>query len=379
MLRRAGSSLGAALGALLAASPAKVTAQTTTLQSDDGSMEQVWSLTSPQAGPSDWIAVAYNPALEYPFRIVSATMYYLDTSCCSGGSCSDAMCLAGADWEKRVIARQNLPVDSAGLTPNLTAVIAQESNVVVGAGSNRTAPPWTMTPNVWTLPAGTVFDSPGRVFYAVKYFNQDQWMRFAVDTGSSQGTSVYTSDNFTTRSAIWSFGNVGMRIAIEPLFNLKLSGVQPAASFQLAGALRVPMLVLRAGAGNAATTITHVRVTASGTGNDATGVGLVRLVADLDRDGTEGNGEPTIASGAYASNDGFVDLNFSRSIAQGADEQWLVVYDFASTPTGGSTFTARVNASSDVTSNLGAPFMSGSAGGTGRSRGTRSRSPAASP
>jgi hypothetical protein len=87
-------------------------------------MEQIWSLTSPEAGPGDWIAVAHDPPFEYPFKIVSATMFFLDVSCCTGGSCTEAMCLAGADWERRVIARQNLAVDSAhgegsGLTGKL--------------------------------------------------------------------------------------------------------------------------------------------------------------------------------------------------------------------------------------------------------------------
>lgn len=345
--------------------PLAAQAQTSVLQSDDGTMEQMWSLTSPNAGPGDWVAVGYLPPIEFPFRIVSATMNYLDTFCCSGSSCSDALCTGGADWERRIIARQNLAVDSAGLTPDLLATVATESNIAVDAGASATSPPWSMFPNTWTLPNPTVFDSPGRVFYAVKYFSGDEWMRFAVDNSGNAGTSLYTTDNFVTRSAIWSFGNIGMRVSIQPIFNLKIAGTQPAASYQLAASQRVVMLALRVGAGNAATSITRVRVTASGTGNDQTGISAVRLVVDADRDGVEDAGETTIATGTYAANNGTVDLNLNRSLAQGASEQWLVVYDFASSPLGGDTFTARIASSADVTSSLGAPYNSGTTGGTG--------------
>ena len=76
------------LALLLSLISAPATAQTT-LQLDDGSMEQLWSLTSPNAGPGDWVGVAYTPPFEHPFRVVSATMHYVDTFCCTGGICSD--------------------------------------------------------------------------------------------------------------------------------------------------------------------------------------------------------------------------------------------------------------------------------------------------
>jgi hypothetical protein len=349
----------------LVLAPFSANAQTTVLQSDDGTMEQMWSLTSPNAGPGDWVAVGYVPPIEFPFRVVSATMNYLDTFCCSGSTCSNALCTGGADWEQRIIARQNLAVDSAGLTPDLAFAIAGEANVAVDAGSTATSPPWTMSPNTWTLPNPTVFDSPGRIFYAVKYFSGDEWMRFAVDNSGNAGTSLYTTDNFVTRSAIWSFGNIGMRISVQPIFNLKIASNQPAASFQLASSQRVVMLALRVGAGNAATSITNVRVSASGSGNDQSAISAVRLVLDADRDGIEDTGETTLASGVYAANNGTVNLNPNRTIAQGSSEQWLVVYDFNSAPLGGDTFTARIASSADVTSSLGAPYNSGTAGGTG--------------
>lgn len=341
-------------------------AQTTTLQSDDNAMDQLWSLTSPNAGPGDWVAVGYTPPIEFPFRVVNASMHYLDRFCCSGSSCSTVFCVGGADFDRRVIARQNLAVDSAGLTPDLSNVIASQTNIPMDAGATATQPPWSFTPNIWDFSSGTtVFDSPGRIFYAVKWFDGDEWMRFAVDDDSNLGTSFYTTDNFTTRSAIWSFGNVGMRITIEPLFNLKLAANLPAASYQLASTQRVVMLALRAGAGNAATAITRVRVSASGTGNDQTGISAVRLVVDADRDGLEGAGEATIATGTFAANNGTVDLNFNRTLARGSSEQWLVVYDFSSAPLGGDTFTARIAVSTDVSSGLGAPYMSGTVNGTG--------------
>ncbi|MCK6550923.1 hypothetical protein L6R52_34110, partial [Myxococcota bacterium] len=347
--------------------PAVGLAQTTTLQSDDGTMESLWSLTSPEAGPHDWVAVGYVPPIEHPFRVVSASMFYLDQSCCVGSACSNASCQfpTAADWDRRVITRANLTVDAAGLTPDVTGYVARELNVAVAAGSTATSPPWTMTPDTWTLPAGTVFDHPGRIFYAIKYFDQDTWMKFAVDTSLNAGTSFFTSDGFATRSAIWSFGNIGMRITVEPLFNLKLSAQQPASAVELRGATNVPMLVFRVGAGNASTTVTRVRVTASGTGNDQTGVSAVRLVVDANRNGVVDTGETTLATGTFAANDGTLDLNLSRALAIGASEEWIVAYDFNTVPTGGQTFSARIASSADVTSSLGAPFVSGTAGGTG--------------
>lgn len=357
--------VAAALAAGLAAPSAR--AQSVTLQSDDGTMEQLWSLTSPNAGPGDWIGVAYTPPFEHPFRVVSASMFYLDSYCCDTfGDCSDSLCVGGDDWEERVITHANLAVDSAGLSPDLATPVALDLGIPMNAGSSAESPPWTMTPDVWTLPAGTVFDHPGRIFYAIKYFADDSWMRFAVDNSSAnQGTSIYTSDNFSTRSAIWSFGNVGMRIVVEPIFSFKLSTQQPPASFRLRGDTGVPMLALRVAGGNASTTITRVRVTASGSGDDAAAISAVRLIVDSDGDGVEGTGEPTLASGTFLVNDGTVDLVISRTLAAGADERWLVVYDLDNTPAGGATFTARIAQASDIVSNLGAPHMSGTTTGAG--------------
>lgn len=347
------------LAALAAALPSGALAQTT-LQSDDGTMESMWSLTSPNAGPGDWVGVSYAPPIPFPFRIVSASMFYLDTYCCSGNTCSDALCVGGADWERMIIAQQNLAVDPAGLTPNIALPIAEQTGVAVASGSNRVAPPWTLTPHVWTLPAGTIFDAPGRVFFAIKYFDGDQWMRFAVDASSMNlGTSIHTSDNFSSRASIWAFGNVGMRVVIEPIFHLRAADAPPAPGYQLAGATGVPMLAFRIGAGTSATTVQRVRITGSGTGNEATGVAAVRLILDANGNGAIDAGELTLSTGAFTTNDGTVDLNLARTLAAGTSERWLVAYDFTSTPLGGQTFAARVALASDVLANTGAPYLSG--------------------
>ncbi|MBK6683948.1 MAG: hypothetical protein IPG45_05695 [Deltaproteobacteria bacterium] len=363
----------------------------TTLQLDDNSMENLWSLTAPTAGPGDWIGAAYDPPLEFPFRVVSGTMYFLDTFCCAGNTCLDTFCTTGADWDRRLIAPANLAVDPAGLTPDLTAPIALQTGVAfAGAGASATSPPWTLTPEVWTLPGNTVFDHPGRIFYAIKYFSGDEWMRFAVDDNGPtavNGYGIHTSDNFTTRSSIWTFGNVGMRVRIEPVFFLKRATSNPVDRYELAGSTNQTMLSIRVRGGNAATTITRVRATASGTGNDATGVAQVRLINDVDRDGVYDSGETVLASGTYGANDGAVDLNLNRTLAVGTTEEWLIVYDFSTTPAGGDSFRVRLNAASDVTSNLGAPFVSGT-GGTGGVQGplltiagrlSVSRAPASAP
>jgi MYXO-CTERM domain-containing protein len=340
--------------------PVAVSAQTQTLRSDDGTMERMWSLTSPSAGPNDWIAVGYEPPIPFPFRIVRATMYYLDTYCCSGGSCSNAMCTGGADWDRFVIARDNLAVDPAGLTPNVLSPIASFNSVPVDAGASSTSPPWTLTPYTWTLPANTIFDAPGRVFFAVKFFSGDQWMRFAVDEGSqNQGTSFHTADGFASRSSIWAFGNVGMRIVIEPIFNLRLGDNAPGPSLELASASNVPVLAFRVGAGPASTTLTRVRLTGSGTANEATDVRSVRLVVDANANGAADTGETTLASGTFAQDNGTVDLSFNRTLALGTTERWVVVYDLSGSASGGETFRARIAAPSDVSSSLGAPYFSG--------------------
>jgi hypothetical protein len=340
----------------------------TTLQLDDGTMEQMWSLTAPNAGPDDWIGAAYDPPFEHPFRVASATMFYLDDSCCTGSVCTSGQCLSGADWEMRVIASADLGVDSAGLTPDLSSPVASQSSVTFnGPGTTRTTPPWTLTPDVWSLPGGTIFDRPGRIFYAIKYWSGDGYMSFAVDDGApaTTGYGVHTSDGFATRASIWSFGNVGMRIAVEPVFFLKVGSAPPTGGYQLDATAGVTMLSLRAGGGPSATTVSRVRISASGTGNDATGVASVRLAVDANQNGALDAGEAILASGVFAANDGFVDLTPNRTLAAGAAEEWIVVYDFTSAPSGGQTFRARIGTAADVDSNLGDPYVSGTPAGAG--------------
>ncbi|MBI2375585.1 MAG: hypothetical protein HYV07_16440 [Deltaproteobacteria bacterium] len=351
---------------LLALSPLTSFAQEVTLQSDDGTMESMWSLTAPAAGPADWIGVTYASPYEHPFRVVRAAMFYLDTFCCVGSVCSQSCGDAGIpDFEESVITGANLVVDPSGLTPDLLTPVALQTNVVLlGAGATATQPPWTLTPHVWTLPANTIFDRPGRVFFAMKYFPSDTYMKFAVDSTSvNLGTSINSSDGFSTRSAIWSFGNVGMRIDVAPLFNLKASATTPPASFQLADAQSLTMLAFRI-SGEQATSVTRVRVTASGSGDDRLGVAQVRLVVDANDDGISNAGETTLATGSFAVNNGTVDLQgFSRDLGNARAEKWLVVYDLAGTASGGQTFAARVAAPADVSSSIGSPYFSGALDG----------------
>lgn len=332
-----------------------------TLQADDGTFDTLWSLTSPDAGPGDWVGVGYVPPIEFPFRITGATMYFTDTYCCSGGTCSSATCPDFADWDRAVIARENLAVDPAGLTPDVTTPVAQLSSPhFLGAGSTATSPPWTLSPFTWTLPASTIFDAPGRVFFAIKFIEGDAYMRFAVDaTAPNRGWSIHTADNFTTRASIWAFGNVGMRVTIAPIFNLKLAPTNPAPSFRLAAATDVPMLSLRVGGTTAATTVTRLVLRASGTAHDATAVSQVRVVADLDRDGVPEAGEPVLGSGSYTADDGALDLSISRTIPANGFEHWLVVYDLSGQATGGQTLRVRVASTADVASSAGAPYFSG--------------------
>ncbi|MBI4817386.1 MAG: hypothetical protein HY791_14085 [Deltaproteobacteria bacterium] len=373
----------ALFGSLFAARAAL--AQEVTLQSDDGSMEEMWSLTSPQAGPADWIGVAYTSPYEYPFRVVRASMFYLDTACCSGSVCFQICGDAGIpDFERAVIASENLVVDPSGLTPELFFPVAEEYSVpFFGAGATATSPPWTLTPQLWELPANTIFDRPGRVFFAMKYFDSDPYMRFAIDaTSANAGTSINTSDGFTTRSSIWSFGNVGMHIDVAPLFNIKRATTNPVPSFQLADAQSVTMLAFRI-SGEQATLVSRVRVTGSGSGNEVSGVTRVRLVVDADDDGVADATETTLGSATFGANDGIADITgLSRNLGNATAEKWLVVYDFSGASVGGHTFSARLAAPSDVSSSIGSPYLSGSIDGppvTIAGRLVAERGPASSP
>lgn len=336
-----------------------------TLQSDDGTFDSMWSLTAPDAGPGDWVGVAYTPPIEFPFRITSASMFFVDSFCCSGSTCSNAGCPDVADWDRAVIARDNPAVDPAGLTPDVAAPIAALTGPhFVGAGSTAIGPPWTLSPFTWTLPVGTIFDAPGRVFFAIKFIENDPYMRFAVDaTAPNRGTSIHTADNFTTRASIWAFGNVGMRVTVVPIFNLKLAPTNPAPTFRLADAPAVTMLALRVGGAASATSVTRLRVTGSGSASERTDVTQVRLVADLDQDGVPEAGEPVLGSGAFAADDGSVDLALARTIPANGFEHWLVVYELSGQASGGETLRARVAATTDVTSSAGAPYVSGTLDG----------------
>ncbi len=345
----------------------------TTLQIDDNDMDNLWSLTSPNAGPGDWVGVGYAPPFEHPFRVISGTMFYLDTFCCDTlGVCACTPTTDGFnDWNRRIIAPADLAIDPAGLTPDLASPLVLDLDVpFTGAGATSTNPlTWVMTPDVWTLPAGTIFDSPGRIFYAVKYQNSDQWMRFAVDDdllpAPNVGVGIHTSDDFTTRASIWSFGNVGMRVSVEPIFFLKASNTPVQDSLQLNDAQDVVVHSIRVGAGNGSTTVTSVRLTASGSGNDQTDIASVRLIADLDQDGAVDAGEPVLATGSYTADNGVLTLTTNRTLPLGTVEEWLVVYDLAAQASGGDTFSVSVAQSTDVSSNLGAPYISATTLGQG--------------
>ncbi len=362
--------------ALLLCCFAQIASAQTTLQMDQNDLSQGWSLTSPNAGPNDWIGVAYLPPLEFPFRVVSATMHYIDTFCCQTlAPACDATCNVFNDWERRVITGADFAADAAGLTPDLATPLVDQSPVgqspqaFVTAGSTSTSFPWTLSPDVWTLGANTVFDRPGRLFYATKYFNGDQWMRFvADDTGLGQHPNhraIFTNNGFATRSALWGFGNVGMRLSVEPVFFIKSGASQPASSVILANQAGVTMLSVRIQGGNSSTTLSTFEVDGSGSGNEANAVQSVRLVLDANANGTEDTGETVLATGTFAADNGRVALNPSRTLSPGTAEEWIVVYDFNSQPSGGDTFIASIGSPSRITSNLGAPFVSGTANGGG--------------
>lgn len=365
--------------ALFFAGPA--VAQTTLMQMDQGNLSQAWSLTSPNAGPNDWLGVAYLPPLEFPFRVVSATMHYIDTFCCQTlAPACDATCGVFDDWERRVITGPDLLADPAGLTPDLLTPLVNQSPVgqsppaFTTAGSTFTSTPWTLSPDVWSFGATTVFDRPGRLFYVVKYFNGDQWMRFVADDAAlgqhASHRAIFTNNGFATRSAIWGFGNIGMRVTVAPIFFVKPATSQPAARVVLSQQTSVTMLSVRVQGGNASTLVSSFAVDGSGSGHDALGVQAVRLVHDLDLDGVEDPGEPVLASGTFASDNGRVTLSPNRTLATGAAEEWLVVYDLSAQPLGGHTFSAAITGPARISSNLGAPYVSSTPSGTGAINGT---------
>lgn len=88
--------------------------------------------------------------------------------------------------------------------------------------------------------------------------------------------------------------------------------------------------------------VTTFGVSGSGAGDEATDLAGVRLYVDQDGDGELDASDPLIAGPAtFNANDGQALLSgFSRELAPGVSELWLVTYDLAAGAVGGDTFTA---------------------------------------
>jgi hypothetical protein len=132
----------------------------------------------------------------------------------------------------------------------------------------------------------------------------------------------------------------------------------PLSSIVAAGTSGFTVLQLALQAATSYVTVTGLSVAASGTVVDPTEAPAVYLVRDLDGDGVRDPGvEPLLAGPvAFAADDGKASFaGFSRTIAVGSPEHWLVVCDFDAGAQVGRTFRAGLAGAADVTATGGSP------------------------
>lgn len=107
----------------------------------------------------------------------------------------------------------------------------------------------------------------------------------------------------------------------------------------------VGVLQLRVAASGAEpVVVSSLGISGSGSGDEVTDLAGVRLYLDQDGDGELDAGEALLAGPAsYGTNDGTLTLSgFSRELAPGSVELWLVTYDLGAGTVGGDQFTATL-------------------------------------
>jgi uncharacterized repeat protein (TIGR01451 family) len=133
--------------------------------------------------------------------------------------------------------------------------------------------------------------------------------------------SILSNNTATVDTAITAYG---------------VSQVTSAATAGTAvkGTANVPMLQLVSmSTGTDSLKIEKITVQASGTGNDTADITSVKLYLDVNGDGVVNSGDTVLASGAFASDNGTLDLTLSTAltVTSGTVSRLLITYDFNAT------------------------------------------------
>lgn len=117
------------------------------------------------------------------------------------------------------------------------------------------------------------------------------------------------------------------------------------------GTANVPMLQFSLTASTTySVTVYSVIAHAQGTLNDATGISAVKLWVDANNNGAldVGTDIQLGGSGTYSADNGTVSFaGFSRAIAVGSPQYWLITCDVSAAAAGGATFQAGFTQASD--------------------------------
>ncbi|MHC4780237.1 MAG: hypothetical protein ACYTFG_16840, partial [Planctomycetota bacterium] len=166
-------------------------------------------------------------------------------------------------------------------------------------------------------------------------------------TGKSTGTYYYRVRAVNVvGSSSWTVGSNPCTVSLaQAAAHVEAGPGNPGPSLEMPGALAVPMLHLRVRAGAAeAIQVLNVRVNAGGAGDDATEITSVRLIRDVDGDGSEGIGDIQVGMGTFSVDNGNIDFDCSSQpvVPGGSEMHYLVVCDFSATAFTGSDFAFSV-------------------------------------
>jgi hypothetical protein len=162
-------------------------------------------------------------------------------------------------------------------------------------------------------------------------------------TGRTSGTYYYRVRAVNVvGSSGWTVGGNPCVVSITtPAVHVEPGAGNPGATQEMPGALGIPMAHVKVTAGAAeGINVLNIRVTAMGSGDDSTEITAVRLIRDVDGDGTAGIGDVQAGMGTFSVDDGNIDIDTSAqpSVAAGSAVHYLVVCDFSGTAFTGSDF-----------------------------------------
>jgi uncharacterized repeat protein (TIGR01451 family) len=186
-------------------------------------------------------------------------------------------------------------------------------------GTSCTQSGSSVTCNLGTLANGatstaTIVAKPSAGLVATTVTNKATVSSLAYD-------SILSNNTATVDTAITAYG---------------VSQVTSAATASTAvkGTANVPMLQLVSmSTGTDSMKIETVTVQASGTGNDTVDITSVKLYLDVNGDGVVDSGDTVLASGAFASDNGTLELTLSTAltVTSGTVSRLLITYDFNTT------------------------------------------------